>query len=213
LFEWRAASGHCYDESDEPPRGLQLQLGRLVSYYSALHSPLSAAEGTVDQPALHDTLVMHNLGYFQFKAGPGVWYLRSDWCFTSWSKLISWSNSLGLVSPLRLCPGRSSQLYQIKQTHPSLPLRVAKFSGLIITVTVYKCRSELLPPSPYMLVLGFLEVTKNPGYEDAQLLERPATIGSSPLSLWRTILSLGSSAKALSVLRENKLPVRCLRKG
>ncbi len=40
------------------PRGLQLYLG------------------TAQQPHQLDTLVMSNLGYFQLKAGPGVWDLQ-----------------------------------------------------------------------------------------------------------------------------------------
>jgi UDP-glucose:glycoprotein glucosyltransferase len=52
------------------PRGVQLQLG------------------TQAEPAMVDTLVMSNLGYFQMKAGPGVWSLR-------------------------LAPGRSQELYNI----------------------------------------------------------------------------------------------------
>jgi UDP-glucose:glycoprotein glucosyltransferase len=52
------------------PRGVQLQLG------------------TNTNPALVDTLVMSNLGYFQMKAGPGVWSLR-------------------------LAPGRSQDLYTL----------------------------------------------------------------------------------------------------
>ena len=41
-----------------PPRGLQFTLGR--------------SNDTVDV----DTIVMANLGYFQFKASPGAWYLN-----------------------------------------------------------------------------------------------------------------------------------------
>jgi len=52
------------------PRGVQLQLG------------------TSTNPALVDTLVMSNVGYFQMKAGPGVWALR-------------------------LAPGRSQALYAL----------------------------------------------------------------------------------------------------
>ncbi|KAL4530836.1 hypothetical protein Ndes2526B_g09184 [Nannochloris sp. 'desiccata'] len=70
--------GMCVDEGaviardydSVHPRGVQLQLG------------------TSTNPALVDTLVMSNLGYFQMKAGPGVWSLR-------------------------LAPGRSQELYTI----------------------------------------------------------------------------------------------------
>lgn len=51
--------GHCFDISNgSPPRGLQFVLG------------------TQNQPALFDTIVMANLGYFQLKASPGAWNLR-----------------------------------------------------------------------------------------------------------------------------------------
>lgn len=48
--------GHSRDMSDSsPPRGVQLDLG------------------TTRNPHFSDTIVMANLGYFQFKARPGVW--------------------------------------------------------------------------------------------------------------------------------------------
>ncbi|CAG8523322.1 6133_t:CDS:10, partial [Paraglomus occultum] len=49
--------GHARDTSGMTPRGLQLILG------------------TKTQPAMEDTIVMANLGYFQLKANPGVWEL------------------------------------------------------------------------------------------------------------------------------------------
>lgn len=51
--------GHCFDITNgSPPRGLQFVLG------------------TQKQPALFDTIVIANLGYFQLKASPGAWNLR-----------------------------------------------------------------------------------------------------------------------------------------
>lgn len=51
--------GHCFDITNgSPPRGLQFVLG------------------TQESPALFDTIVMANLGYFQLKASPGAWNLR-----------------------------------------------------------------------------------------------------------------------------------------
>ncbi|CAD5229283.1 unnamed protein product [Bursaphelenchus okinawaensis] len=51
--------GHCFDvESGSPPRGLQFILG------------------TQTEPAVFDTIVMANLGYFQLKASPGAWILQ-----------------------------------------------------------------------------------------------------------------------------------------
>ncbi|EPS69252.1 hypothetical protein M569_05510, partial [Genlisea aurea] len=64
-------TGHCSEKDHEHPRGLQLILG------------------TKNNPHVVDTLVMANLGYWQMKALPGVWYLQ-------------------------LAPGRSSDLYFMK---------------------------------------------------------------------------------------------------
>lgn len=51
--------GHCFDITNgSPPRGLQFVLG--TRYF----------------PAIFDTIVMANLGYFQLKASPGAWNLR-----------------------------------------------------------------------------------------------------------------------------------------
>mmetsp|Transcript_32457 Transcript_32457/g.79034 ORF Transcript_32457/g.79034 Transcript_32457/m.79034 type:complete len:1653 (-) Transcript_32457:377-5335(-) len=51
--------GQCIDMIErEPPAGLQLELGN------------------ASKPHVQDTLVMHNLGYFQLKANPGLWRLR-----------------------------------------------------------------------------------------------------------------------------------------
>ncbi|KAK7477135.1 hypothetical protein BaRGS_00031621 [Batillaria attramentaria] len=58
-LEYLLLEGHCSDASTmQPPRGLQFILG------------------TETQPAVVDTIVMANLGYFQLKASPGVWKLQ-----------------------------------------------------------------------------------------------------------------------------------------
>ncbi|XP_015878960.3 UDP-glucose:glycoprotein glucosyltransferase isoform X1 [Ziziphus jujuba] len=74
VFELEALvlTGHCSEKDHDPPRGLQLILG------------------TKSTPHLVDTLVMANLGYWQMKVSPGVWYLQ-------------------------LAPGRSSELYLFKE--------------------------------------------------------------------------------------------------
>ncbi|XP_054800106.1 UDP-glucose:glycoprotein glucosyltransferase isoform X1 [Prosopis cineraria] len=74
VFELEALvlTGHCSEKDHDPPRGLQLILG------------------TKSTPHLVDTLVMANLGYWQMKVSPGVWYLQ-------------------------LAPGRSSELYIVKE--------------------------------------------------------------------------------------------------
>ncbi|KAJ8685938.1 hypothetical protein QAD02_021731 [Eretmocerus hayati] len=50
--------------------------------------------GTEEQSLVVDTIVMANLGYFQFKANPGEWILK-------------------------LRPGRSSEIYDIISIHGS----------------------------------------------------------------------------------------------
>ncbi|XVF67689.1 hypothetical protein PTKIN_Ptkin10aG0141700 [Pterospermum kingtungense] len=73
VFELEALvlTGHCAEKDHDPPRGLQLILG------------------TKNTPHLVDTIVMANLGYWQMKVSPGVWYLQ-------------------------LAPGRSSELYRFR---------------------------------------------------------------------------------------------------
>ncbi|CDH57110.1 udp-glucose:glycoprotein glucosyltransferase [Lichtheimia corymbifera JMRC:FSU:9682] len=57
-LEYILVEGHCVDSVTRgPPRGLQFVLG------------------TQTKPAMTDTIVMANLGYFQLKARPGVWQL------------------------------------------------------------------------------------------------------------------------------------------
>ncbi|XP_078514083.1 UDP-glucose:glycoprotein glucosyltransferase 2 isoform X2 [Lissotriton helveticus] len=58
-LEYLLLEGHCFDtNTGQPPRGLQFTLG------------------TKKDPAMMDTIVMANLGYFQLKANPGAWLLR-----------------------------------------------------------------------------------------------------------------------------------------
>lgn len=58
-LEYILIEGHCYDSGTmQPPRGLQFVLG------------------TNRTPAMVDTIVMANLGYFQLKAYPGLWHLN-----------------------------------------------------------------------------------------------------------------------------------------
>ncbi|XP_047315092.1 UDP-glucose:glycoprotein glucosyltransferase [Impatiens glandulifera] len=73
VFELEALvlTGHCSEKDQEPPRGLQLILGSKIN------------------PHMVDTIVMANLGYWQMKVSPGVWYLQ-------------------------LANGRSSEIYALK---------------------------------------------------------------------------------------------------
>lgn len=69
--------GHARDvTSGPPPRGVQLLLG------------------TEGEPHFTDTIVMANLGYFQFKANPGYWHIS-------------------------LKPGRSSKIFNIDSVGPN----------------------------------------------------------------------------------------------
>lgn len=104
VFELEALvlTGHCSEKDHEPPRGLQLILG------------------TKRAPHLVDTLVMANLGYWQMKAFPGVWYLR-------------------------LAPGRSSELYVMKDdgdgsqgTHLSKRITIDGLRGKVVHLEVVK---------------------------------------------------------------------------
>lgn len=94
--------GHCSEKDHEPPRGLQLILG------------------TKSNPHLVDTLVMANLGYWQMKVSPGVWYLQ-------------------------LAPGRSSELYAFREggdgsqeKHLSKLITINDLRGKVVHLEVVK---------------------------------------------------------------------------
>ncbi|KAF9685018.1 hypothetical protein SADUNF_Sadunf03G0010600 [Salix dunnii] len=104
VFELEALvlTGHCSEKDHEPPRGLQLILG------------------TKNNPHLVDTLVMANLGYWQMKVSPGVWYLQ-------------------------LAPGRSSELYAFKEDgdgnqekHLSKLITINDLRGKVVHLEVVK---------------------------------------------------------------------------
>ncbi|CAN4108103.1 unnamed protein product [Withania somnifera] len=105
-------TGHCSEKDHEPPRGLQLILG------------------TKSTPHLVDTLVMANLGYWQMKAFPGVWYLQ-------------------------LAPGRSSELYALKDDGDG-----GQETTLSKRITIDDLRGKLV----------HMEVTKKKGKEHEKLL-------------------------------------------
>ncbi|URE03054.1 udp-glucose glycoprotein [Musa troglodytarum] len=114
VFELEALllTGHCAEKDHDPPRGLQLILG------------------TKRGPHLVDTLVMANLGYWQMKVCPGVWYLQ-------------------------LAPGRSADLYALKESGDGSPgNRSAKL------ITINDLRGKLV----------HLEVAKKRGKEHEELL-------------------------------------------
>ncbi|KAG8190170.1 hypothetical protein JTE90_008702 [Oedothorax gibbosus] len=96
--------GHCFEQATgNPPRGLQFTLG------------------TNRKPAVVDTTVMANLGYFQLKANPGAWHLS-------------------------LRQGRSSEIYEISgsentespQGSSDLVNIISNFRSQIIKVKVSK---------------------------------------------------------------------------
>ncbi|XP_031130527.1 UDP-glucose:glycoprotein glucosyltransferase isoform X1 [Ipomoea triloba] len=105
-------TGHCSEKDHDPPRGLQLILG------------------TKSTPHLVDTLVMANLGYWQMKVSPGVWYLQ-------------------------LAPGRSSELYIMKQDGDG-----GQNTILSKRITINDLRGKLV----------HLEVVKKKGKEHENLL-------------------------------------------
>ncbi|KAL9451492.1 hypothetical protein AB3S75_013121 [Citrus x aurantiifolia] len=114
VFELEALvlTGHCSEKDHEPPRGLQLILG------------------TKSTPHLVDTLVMANLGYWQMKVSPGVWYLQ-------------------------LAPGRSSELYVLKEDG-----NVNEDRSLSKRITINDLRGKVV----------HMEVVKKKGKENEKLL-------------------------------------------
>ncbi|RDY03533.1 UDP-glucose:glycoprotein glucosyltransferase, partial [Mucuna pruriens] len=114
VFELEALvlTGHCSEKDHDPPRGLQLILG------------------TNTTPHLVDTLVMANLGYWQMKVSPGVWYLE-------------------------LAPGRSSELYILKEDGEGSS---AKQSSKLVTIN--DLRGKVV----------HMEVVKKNGKESEKLL-------------------------------------------
>ncbi|KAL4183985.1 hypothetical protein AMTRI_Chr11g101090 [Amborella trichopoda] len=104
VFELEAfvLTGHCSEKDHEPPRGLQLILG------------------TKSVPHLVDTLVMANLGYWQLKVSPGVWYLQ-------------------------LAPGRSSDLYMFKghgEGSMSKKITIDELRGKVVYMEVVKKKGK-----------------------------------------------------------------------
>ncbi|KAK6915977.1 UGGT, thioredoxin-like domain 1 [Dillenia turbinata] len=114
VFELEALilTGHCYEKDHDHPRGLQLILG------------------TKSKPHLVDTIVMANLGYWQMKVSPGVWYLQ-------------------------IAPGRSSELYVLKEDADANQEKV-----LWKHITIDDLRGKLV----------HLEVVKKKGKEHEPLL-------------------------------------------
>lgn len=98
-------TGHCSEKDHDPPRGLQLILG------------------TRQMPHLVDTLVMGNLGYWQMKVSPGVWFLQ-------------------------LAPGRSADLYVMKkkeegtQSSLSKEIIINDLRGKLVHLEVEKQRGK-----------------------------------------------------------------------
>ncbi|KAF0915839.1 hypothetical protein E2562_039167 [Oryza meyeriana var. granulata] len=97
VFELEALllTGHCKEKDRDPPRGLQFILG------------------TKRRPHLVDTLVMANLGYWQMKVFPGVWYLQ-------------------------LAPGRSADLYEL----PPKLIAIDSLRGKLMHIEVQKRRGK-----------------------------------------------------------------------
>ncbi|XP_066332805.1 UDP-glucose:glycoprotein glucosyltransferase-like isoform X1 [Miscanthus floridulus] len=97
VFELEALllTGHCMEKDRDPPRGLQFILG------------------TKQRPHLVDTLVMANLGYWQMKVSPGVWYLQ-------------------------LAPGRSADLYEV----PPKLIAIDSLRGKLMHIEVQKKKGK-----------------------------------------------------------------------
>eukprot|EP00891_Asterochloris_glomerata_P001730 jgi/Astpho2/1730/e_gw1.00032.131.1_t len=136
-------TGQCVDpwtrrRDQYHPRGLQLYLG------------------TAQQPHQLDTLVMSNLGYFQLKAGPGVW-------------------------DLQLAPGgRSSEAHSLLQEtlHANhLAIRHPGLGGVTNTSTPVVMSS--MQGAEVTLV-----VTKNAGLEMADILDAEGSADGGSAAAW-----------------------------
>lgn len=139
--------GHCVDAATQSsPRGLQFVL-------SATTNASSFAM---------DTIVMANLGYFQFKAEPGVW-------------------EVGLRS------GRSSQVYHIESigTDGNWEKRSSK-----VQPEKNKENKHLLALTSFEGLTIFPQVRKNPGMENEDVLAEPSPAAVSDHeedSLWSSL--------------------------
>ncbi|XP_066322950.1 UDP-glucose:glycoprotein glucosyltransferase-like [Miscanthus floridulus] len=138
VFELEALllTGHCMEKDRNPPRGLQFILG------------------TKQRPHLVDTLVMANLGYWQMKVSPGVWYLQ-------------------------LAPGRSADLYEL----PPKLIAIDSLRGKLMHIEVQKKKGkeheELLNAADDY---HFQEKTDNKGWNN-NLLKWASSLISGDASL------------------------------
>jgi UDP-glucose:glycoprotein glucosyltransferase len=140
--------GHSRDtSSNTPPRGVQLLLGTDKSAHSA------------------DTIIMANLGYFQFKANPGFWRIS-------------------------LKPGRSSKIFNLDSVGS---LGYSPVPGDLTTEV------SLLS---FQGVTLFPRLSRNPGQEDADVLETFAKPGTAASYLSKG-LNLASSALSTLGLRKS----------
>lgn len=95
--------GHSREYSGQPPRGAQLVLG------------------TEKTPRFADTIIMANLGYFQFKANPGIWRMglkegRSKTIF----KINTLGNKKSLGQPASLEPDIALMSFQGATLFPQM---------------------------------------------------------------------------------------------
>lgn len=132
--------GHARDVSaSPPPRGVQLTLG------------------TSEEPHFTDTIIMANLGYFQFKANPGYW-------------------------DISLMPGRSSKIYNLDSlgTEGYLPVPGDELTSVALMsfqgVTLYPRLSR----NPGMEEADVLESSTLGSARD--FLSKGASFASSALS-------------------------------
>ena len=109
--------GQCFESSKthiKPPAGLQLLLksDNVINYRNKSGDTYEYGESIRHS----DTLVMHNLGYFQLQANPGVWRLT-------------------------LAPGRADSLYSVDDVPPGqngLPVFIHSFGDAVKRVFVTK---------------------------------------------------------------------------
>jgi hypothetical protein len=100
-LDWTfAASGGSFDSTARGPvPGLELMIG------------------TVAETSVHDTVVMANLGYYQLKAQPGVWFVR-------------------------LADGRASWLYELADGQSQKVRRLWLYESLASVCLCYECDTD-----------------------------------------------------------------------
>ena len=151
--------------TQQPAAGIQLQLGDAWN------------------PAVYDTIVMANLGYFQLKALPGSWLLR-------------------------LRPGRSTSVYEIDRVVSFDANAALQQSSLVVRSFTGKFVQIFVKPLPGKEKVRLLDLS-----DDSDEKENPAAAAPpAPPSLWNRFSGMFSSTPA-AVAPEAATPDSIKRQG